>query len=92
LYRKLNSLKSHTIQWLKDKKDREKAELYNIELELEILLKQKHQISSSEELDHKICCLEDARNKHLRDEEERWRVKSRMLWLARGDKNTSFFH
>jgi hypothetical protein len=92
LFRKLNSLKSHSILWLKDKKLREQAELNSIELELENLLKQKHQMHSSVEIELKIRGLEDARNKLLRDEEERWRIKSRMLWLAGGDKNTSYFH
>lgn len=28
----------------------------------------------------------------LRDEETKWRLKSRQLWLREGDKNTSYFH
>eukprot|EP00253_Pinus_taeda_P004290 PITA_04290 len=28
----------------------------------------------------------------LRDEEAKWRLKSRQLWLRDGDKNTSYFH
>ena len=27
-----------------------------------------------------------------RKEEEKWRIKSKNLWLQEGDKNTSFFH
>ena len=28
----------------------------------------------------------------IRDEETKWRLKSRQLWLQEGDKNTSYFH
>jgi hypothetical protein len=92
LIRKLSRLKSLTIHWLKDKKEMEQAELNNIEQELEDLLKLKLQDHSRADLDYRIHCLEEARNKFLREDEERWRLKSRMLWLAGGDKNTRFFH
>jgi mannosylglycoprotein endo-beta-mannosidase len=92
LIHKLNSLRSLSIHWLKEKKEREHAELKCIETELEFLLFHQLQHSSSVEITHKIRSLESARNKLLREEEERWRIKSRMLWLAGGDKNTSYFH
>eukprot|EP00253_Pinus_taeda_P009759 PITA_09759 len=31
-------------------------------------------------------------NQILRDEEAKWRLKSRQLWLQEGDKNTAYFH
>ena len=31
-------------------------------------------------------------HKSCREEETYWRVKSRMIWLQAGDKNTMFFH
>jgi len=92
LIRKLTRLKSQTIHWLKDKKEREQAELNNIELELEDLLKLKIQDHSCADLDYRIHCLEEAWNKYLQEDEERWRLKRRMLWLAGGDKNARFFH
>jgi len=52
----------------------------------------KLQQHSSAELDYRLHCLEEARNKILHEDEERWRIKSRMLWLARGDENTRYFH
>jgi hypothetical protein len=92
LYRKLCALKSHSIRWLKDKKDREQAKHISIEIELERLLKQKIQKPFCVDLDNRIRTLEDAHRLLLREEEERWRLKSRMLWLAGGDKNTTYFH
>jgi hypothetical protein len=44
------------------------------------------------DLEHKVFCLEEAQNNILREEEDKWCLKSRMLWLAGGDKKTRFFH
>jgi hypothetical protein len=66
--------------------------LCRIEQELEDLLRLKAMDTCRVDLDHQVHCLEEAHNIFLREEEERWRLKSRMLWLAGGDKNTRFFH
>jgi hypothetical protein len=92
IVRKFSRLKALTIHWLKEKKEMEQADLNRIEQELEDLLRLNIQDTSRADLDFKIHCLEEARNKFLREDEERWRLKSRMLWLAGGDKNTRFFH
>jgi hypothetical protein len=92
LIRKLSTLKNQTILWLRNKKKIEQAEILSIELELELYQKQKLQNTSRMDLDYRIFCLEEARKKLLRDDKERWRLKSRLLWLVGGDKNTSFFH
>jgi hypothetical protein len=36
--------------------------------------------------------LETERNKILKSQEDRWRLKSRALWVQGCDKNTKFFH
>ena len=92
LIRKLTTLKNQMIHCLRDKKNKEQAELTRIDRELEHYQLQKLQDHRRGDIDYIIFRLEEAQNVHLREDEERWRLKSRMLWLAGGDKNTRFFH
>jgi len=92
LERKLNGLKDYSKIRLKDKKTKEKAELSILEKDLLDLLRMKAHNARIDDYDNKMRCLEKARNKFLLEEEERWRLKSRALWIVSGDKNTRFFH
>lgn len=49
-------------------------------------------MSSSDDNTALIIEINQALKKAYKEEEEYWRQRSRTLWLALGDKNTSFFH
>jgi hypothetical protein len=92
LARKLAILKQHTTIWLKNKKREEQAVINKIEEELAALLCIQLHNHTSSDINVRICELEKARSIFLREDEERWRLKRRMLWLEGGDKNTRYFH
>jgi hypothetical protein len=77
--------------WSKEKRIQEQLALEKLEEELALLYKQKTQGVFSYVTDHRLKFLEAERNKHLLAEEDRWRQKSRAIWIQSGDKNTKFF-
>jgi hypothetical protein len=63
-----------------------------IEPNLETFFRQKNVGTINEETKQQGKQLEMDRNKLLLEEEERWRQKSRAIWIKSDDKNTKFFH
>jgi hypothetical protein len=92
LVNKLTNLKQLSTIWLKEKRKTEQADISRIEKELDELHHLQIQDISNKDYHFRIRELELARLSFLREDEERWRLKSRMLWLAGGDKNSRYFH
>jgi len=89
---KLKQLKMRVKSWLKEKRILEQISLGKIEEELDYHYKQKTKGVHSRDLDFHLKYLEVERNKHLFAEEERWRQKSRVIWIQSDDKNTKISH
>jgi hypothetical protein len=92
LVRKLKSLKTNSIIWLKRKKEMETTTLRELELQISCLHGLKARSDQKTDLDAKLHTLEATRLHMLQANEIRWRLKSRALWISSGDNNSRFFH
>jgi hypothetical protein len=92
LIEKLKYLKQKVIYWQVKKQQAMKANLVQVEEQIATLFHNNpshifnaEDINLLHELTHK-------KNKILAHEEATWRLRSRAIWIEKGDKNTSFFH
>jgi hypothetical protein len=92
LVRKLNSRKEKSIIWHKRKKSLDSSKLNRIEHEINFLHRQKARDDQQVDFEATLHHLEATHTLILREEEDRWRLKSRALWLTSGDSNTRYFH
>ena len=78
--------------WLAIKKKKELTLYIHLEEEIAQLTKQYLHSDLDHDLRTQLKELEAERNKLLLDEEGRWQLKSRAIWIKCGDRNTNFFH
>jgi hypothetical protein len=74
------------------KKLNENRTITSLEEQISILTKQSWEGVLNSEGRKCLKALEQERNKLFFEEEARWRLKSRALWIKSGDNNTKYFH
>jgi hypothetical protein len=88
----LKKIKSLTIPWAKEKRQREERELQNTEEQIEAIYQEEDRGFLSDSSKDTLKSLESRCKQLLADQEATWRLKSRAVWLEQGDENTKFFH
>jgi hypothetical protein len=89
---KLRNLKKAVVHWQSDKKKQLHTKLLLIEQKMsEVFEKFPSQVFSQGDL-NLLRSLKQRKDKILEMEESTWRLRSRAIWIEKGDKNTKFFH
>lgn len=87
----LLEIKWLSIDWAKEKWDRDEQTLRSIELNLDNLLDEQGLGFTSEATKSHLLELEAQWSKILKEREETWHLRSWAIWLQASDENTKFF-
>lgn len=79
------------MAWAKEKKAKDEQLITAIEAELYNLLDDRNLGFTWVDDKEKLNELERQKDKILKEREESWRLKSRVIWLKAGDENTKFY-
>jgi hypothetical protein len=88
---KLKVLKKQTKIWYKENLARNKAKLVSLESDIKDSIIILVGDPTNQEAELSLRQMELERNNILRRDEEQWRLRSRAIWMASGDNNTSIF-
>ena len=87
----LAELKKMSKIWAHQKRIQDDQDLRQIEIELEVFENALGGLYILEEHKNKITSLYSTHGEILKEREDKWRLRSRAIWIQEGDANTKFY-